>query len=96
MENIRNRNLIKILLTMLINAEKDMEKFCDNMRKNEFLVNIEIEEAKEILCFNDLIKALEVESIEQEEVIYELLGNMIEKDVDLNVAIENFLKFNRI
>ena len=96
MENIRNRNLIKILLTMLINAEKDMEKFCDNMRKNEFLVNIEIEEAKEILCFNDLIKALEVESIEQEEIIYELLGNMIEKDVDLNVAIENFLKFNRI
>ena len=96
MENTtRNRNLIKVLLKMLINTEKEMDKFSDYMQNNKFLLNIDIE-AKEILCFNDLLDTMEVKSAEKQEKNYELLGNMITKDYDLNIAIDNFMAYNQL
>lgn len=96
MENTtRNRNLIKVLLKMLINTEKEMDKFSDYMQNNKFLLNIDIE-AKEILCFNDLLDTMEVKSAEKQEKNYELLGDMITKDYDLNIAIDNFMAYNQL
>ena len=96
MENAtRNRNLIKVLLKMLINTEKEMDKFSDYMQNNKFLLNIDIE-AKEILCFNDLLDTMEVKSAEKQEKNYELLGDMITKDYDLNIAIDNFMAYNQL
>lgn len=96
MENTtRNHNLIKTLLKMLINTEKEMDKFSDYMQNNNFLLNIDIE-AKEILCFNDLLDTMEVTSVEKQEKNYELLGDMITKDYDLNIAIDNFMAYNQL
>ena len=96
MENAtRNRNLIKVLLKMLINTEREMDKFSDYMQNNTFLLNIDIE-SKEILCFNDLLDTMEVRSIERQEKNYELLGDMITQDNDLNIAIDNFMAYNQL
>lgn len=71
----RNQNIIKILLKTVINQERESDE----------------NDAKEILPFIDFANALELIEESQCEKMFEDLGNMIEKDIDLDVAVEQFV-----
>ncbi|MCI8548388.1 MAG: hypothetical protein HFJ38_05815 [Bacilli bacterium] len=72
---LKNRYIIKLLLKTIIKQEREV---------------IEDDE-KEILPFLDFANALGLVKESQCEKMYEDLGNMIEKNIDLDVAIDKFI-----
>lgn len=71
----KNRNIIKLLLKTIIKQEREANE----------------ENTKEILPFSEFANALGLREEKQCEKMYEDLGNMIEKNIDLDVAINDFI-----
>lgn len=71
---LKNRKIIKVLLKTIIKQEREADK----------------NDSKEILSFNDFANALELTKESQCEKMYEDLGNMIENNIDLDWAVEQF------
>lgn len=72
---LKNRNIIKVLLKAIIKQERDADE----------------SNTKEILSFNDLANALGLTRESQCEKMYEDLGNIIEGNIDLDIAVDNFI-----
>lgn len=71
----KSRDIIKLLLKTIIKQEKEASE----------------ENTKEILPFSEFANALGLKEEKQCEKMYEDLGNMIEKNVDLDIAVDNFI-----
>lgn len=77
MENqyLKHKNIIKVLLKTVIDQEKKADE------KN----------STEILSFTDFSNALGLTEERKCEKLFEDLGNMIEENIDLDTAIEQFI-----
>lgn len=71
---LKKRAIIKVLLKTIIQQERKADE----------------NNTTEILSFNDLANALGLTKESQCEKMYEDLGNMIENDINLDWALEQF------
>lgn len=94
-KQIESRNIIKILLKTIIIQEKKNYSFANKLSKNKDIFKITIE-PNELLPFEKLADALQLKEEKQCEAMYEMLGDMIDKRLDLDEELDKFIQYYNI
>ena len=89
MSETKAKNIIKLLLNSIIIREKQTSEFIDSFNNNK-LFSI-IENPIDLLPLDVLENMLELKDSKLGEIMYEDYGNMVDKDLNLDVELDKFI-----
>lgn len=88
--NRKNRNMIKVLLTALINNDKEIYAFSKILQENNNLYRF-VAEPNEVIPFSEIAEALELKNEKECEQMYNELCKIASSKKDINDEVEKFM-----
>lgn len=88
--NKKDRNMIKVLLLALIIKDKEIFAFSKTLQNNKNLYKF-VAEPNEIIPFEEIAKALELESEKECQKMYDELCKIASSKKNIDEKIEKFM-----
>lgn len=88
--NRKNRNMIKVLLTALINKDKEIYAFSKTLQRNKNLYRF-VAEPNEVILFSEIAEALELKTEKECEQMYNELCKIASSKKNINDEVEKFM-----